>query len=47
MQGNQFTDMDLEGYPLGDYLTGSHYDSGDSGLYTLNKGGSDGEENDM
>ncbi len=48
MQGNKPTDMEVDGYPLGDYLTGSQYDPTDRGLYTMyEEGGLDGDENDM
>ncbi len=40
--------MEVDGYPLGDYLTTSRYDPTDRGLYTMyEEGGSDGDENDM
>jgi hypothetical protein len=48
MRGNKPTDMEVDGYPLGDYLTGSQYDPTDRGVYTMyEEGGSDGDENDM
>ena len=48
MQGNKPTDMEVDGYPLGDYSTGSLYDPTDRGLYTMHEeGGSDEDENDM
>jgi hypothetical protein len=40
--------MEVDGCPLGDYLTGSRYDPTDRGWDTMyEEGGSDGEENDM
>ncbi len=47
MRSKERTNMELEGYLLGDYLTGSRYDSIDRCLYTLNKELSDVEENNM
>jgi hypothetical protein len=40
--------MEVDGYPLGDYLTTSQYNPTDRGLYTTyEEGGSDGDVNDM
>ena len=46
MDGVSNTDMELGGYPLGDYLTGSRYDSGVRGFCTRVEEGSDGEDDD-
>ncbi len=35
MRGNKPTDMEVDGYPLGDYLTTSCYDPTDRGLYNV------------